>query len=93
MATLAPDVAAESSPVRVTTDTYEYCSVLAQRLAALPQSREEPARSLGEDGQRLCSSGHVRTGVAKLRRALRAAQSAQAAPSPSAPPGTQASGH
>ena len=75
VAATAPGVGAEPSPVRVTTDTLEYCSVLAERLHALPSSREEPALSLGTDGQRLCANGHVRTGVAKLRRALRAAQS------------------
>lgn len=72
-ATLAPDVGAEPSAVRVTTDSQEYCTGLAQRFATLPRAEEEPARTLAADGQRLCSSGHVRTGVAKLRRALRAA--------------------
>lgn len=77
VAAIAPGAGAEPSPVRVTTDTLEYCGVLTQRLHSIPASREEPALSLGTDGQRLCASGHVRTGVAKLRRALRAAQSAQ----------------
>jgi len=77
IAAMSPGLGAEPSPVRVTTDTLEYCGVLAQRLHSLPASREEPALTLGADGQRLCANGHVRTGVAKLRRALRAAQSAQ----------------
>ncbi|HYF07564.1 MAG TPA: hypothetical protein VD970_08080 [Acetobacteraceae bacterium] len=70
---------AEPAAVRVTTDTYEYCGILAQRLAMTPHGSEEPARSLAADGVRLCDNGHVRTGVAKLRRALRAAHAAQAA--------------
>ena len=71
----APSLGAEPT-VRVTTDTREYCGTLALRLATLPQGREEPARSLGAEGMRLCDHGHVRTGVARLRRAIRAAQAA-----------------
>lgn len=66
--------AGAETTVRVTTDTREYCGTLAARLSAAPRAREEPARSLAEDGVRLCDNGHVRLGVAKLRRALRAAQ-------------------
>lgn len=61
-------------PVRVTTDSNAYCAELALRLAAQPQGRIEPVRSMAEEGERLCETGHVRTGIAKLRRALRAAQ-------------------
>ena len=53
--------------------TPEYCSSLAGRLAALPSAQSEPSRSLGEQGVKLCGEGHLRIGVAKLRRALRAA--------------------
>jgi hypothetical protein len=67
-------VAATEHPVRVTTDSSAYCQQLSARLADAPRSAEEPARSLAEEGQRLCQTGHVRTGIAKLRRALRAAQ-------------------
>jgi hypothetical protein len=70
---LAVSAAAEPEP-RVTTDTVEYCGSLAARLAALPAAGSEPSRSLAKEGVRLCGNGHVRTGVAKLRRALRAAQ-------------------
>ncbi len=52
--------AATDHPVRVTTDSSAYCTELAVRLA--------------KQGQRLCESGHVRSGIAKLRRALRATQ-------------------
>jgi hypothetical protein len=61
-------------PARVTTDSSEYCTDLALRLASLPGSREEPALSLAADGIQLCETGHTRTGVAKLRRAIRAAR-------------------
>lgn len=73
-----PGLSAEPQSVRVTTDSAEYCGSLAQRVAALPGGAVEPARSLAADGLRLCDSGHIRTGVAKLRRALRAAQGADA---------------
>ena len=66
--------AATEVPVRVTTDSSAYCTELAVRVAGAPRSAEEPVRSLAEEGQRLCETGHVRTGIAKLRRALRAAQ-------------------
>jgi len=70
---LAFSAAAEPGP-RITTDTIEYCGSLAARLAAMPAARTEPSRSLAAEGVRLCGNGHVRTGVAKLRRAMRAAQ-------------------
>ncbi len=58
---------------RVTSDTPEYCDTLAARVAATGAARREPSKSLAAEGIRLCGTGHVRTGVAKLRRALRAA--------------------
>lgn len=73
--------AIETRP-RVTTDTAEYCGALAARLAILPTAEIEPSRSLGVEGVRLCGNGHVRTGVAKLRRALRAAQATALTDSP-----------
>jgi hypothetical protein len=67
--------AAEHPPaLRVTTDSSAYCTELATRLAAQPNAAEEPVVSLGREGRELCATGHVRTGIAKLRRALRAAQ-------------------
>jgi hypothetical protein len=68
----APALADE--PLRVTTDSAMYCGELAQRVSSQPGSRQEPARSLAAEGKRLCETGYVRTGIAKLRRALRAAQ-------------------
>ena len=71
--TAAAGPAADQTP-RILDATPEYCRSLAGRLAALPAARLEPSRSLGEQGVKLCGAGHVRTGVTKLRRALRAAQ-------------------
>ena len=70
---LAVANAPEAGP-RVTTDTVEYCGSLLARLSTLPAARQEPSRSLAAEGERLCGAGHVRTGIAKLRRAVRAAQ-------------------
>ena len=44
------------------------------RLAGLPAAKQEPSPPLAAEGERLCGNGHVRTGIAKLRRAVRAAQ-------------------
>lgn len=78
---MAASAWAEPSP-RVTTDTAEYCDSLAARVAANPATTREPSRSLAAEGVRLCGDGHVRTGVAKLRRALRAAQGPSAVAAP-----------
>ncbi len=70
-----PVIATGSEPVaRVTTDSPDYCRELARRLAPMPGAGKEPARSLAEDGLRLCDAGYPRTGVARLRRAIRAAR-------------------
>ena len=75
---------------RILDATPEYCRSLAGRLAVLPAARSEPSRSLGEQGVKLCGEGHLRIGVAKLRRALRAAQAAQSsAAATEAPTGTR----
>ena len=77
MALFASAAGPVSDPVpRILDATPEYCRSLAGRLAALPTARLEPSRSLGEQGVKLCGAGYVRTGVTKLRRALRAAQEA-----------------
>jgi len=71
---LAPGLIAQEPAPRVTTDSREYCVELAIRYAGLPNAGAEPARSLAEEGFRLCDEGHPRAGVAKLRRAIRAAR-------------------
>lgn len=70
---LALPVGGEAGGLRVTTDGAEYCAALSERAEGL---RNPPPSSvtLAEEGRRLCATGHVRTGIAKLRRAIRAAQ-------------------
>jgi hypothetical protein len=74
MATPIDSVAAKDHPVRVTTDSVAYCRELAERVASHPAATADEVRSLAAEGQALCDTGYVRTGIAKLRRALRAAQ-------------------
>jgi hypothetical protein len=76
LALLLPALASGEPSARVTTDTVEYCEALAARAAANPAAAREPARRLAAQGIALCGDGHVRTGIAKLRRALRAANQA-----------------
>jgi hypothetical protein len=71
--TTAAGPASEPVP-RFIDDSPEYCQSLAVRLATIPAAQSEPSRSLGEQGIKLCDEGHFRIGIAKLRRALRAAQ-------------------
>lgn len=65
---------AAAEALRILPQDISYCEELAARLAPLPGAARDPARALAEEGIRLCREGYVRTGVAKLRRALRAAQ-------------------
>lgn len=65
---------AETAELRVLGPAREDCEELSLRLARSPRGRQEPSRSLALEGERLCRTGHIRTGVAKLRRALRATQ-------------------
>ena len=68
-------VAAGQEPAaRITTDSRDYCIELASRLALLPGAEDETVRRLAADGLHLCERGHLRTGIAKLRRAIRVAQ-------------------
>lgn len=69
---------AEAPDLRLTTDTLEYCQSLARRLDSMPGHTEPTPRLLGQQGRRLCARGHVRTGIARLRRAIRIAASQQA---------------
>jgi hypothetical protein len=69
-----PAGAQGAAGLRVTTDSAAYCAELAERVAGMPRGAAEPARSLAEEGRRLCETGHVRSGIARLRRAIRQAQ-------------------
>jgi hypothetical protein len=71
----APGLMAGGEPIpRVTTDSREYCVELADRLLGLPGADDDAVQRMALDGLWLCNNGHPRTGVAKLRRAIRAAR-------------------
>jgi len=65
--------AAPSGPMRVTTDTAEYCDNLADRVAqaehAKPQTPPQ-VEELAQEGHRMCATGLIRSGLVRLRRAL-----------------------
>jgi len=69
-----------ADPMRVTTDTPQYCDTLANQVAQA--SRAHPAampqaKSLAAEGQRMCDEGLIRGGLARLRRALLMLQSSK----------------
>lgn len=60
----------DEAPIRVTTDTPEYCSFLAERLHAdrgIVWTAE--LRDLAFRGEDMCRDGHLRMGIGRLRRA------------------------
>jgi hypothetical protein len=67
-----------SWPMQVTTDTVEYCNQLAGEARRMQEGlapRMAPGASpevpmLTAEGRRLCAEGHVRPGIARLRRAI-----------------------
>ena len=61
--------AAADEPVSVTTDTAGYCLMLANRLE---RDGDMPAlaRALWLQGRSMCEHGQVRSGLARLRRAI-----------------------
>lgn len=69
-----PLAASAEQPVQVTTDSSAYCQELAARFAGQGPDVPDTARTLAIEGLQLCRNGHTRTGIAKLRRALRATQ-------------------
>lgn len=64
---------ADPPPLRVTTDTREYCNHLLARIElgrkTLP-SFPPKVQFLTDEGQRMCAQGQIRRGIARLRRAL-----------------------
>jgi len=74
----APDLQAAppppyGGPVRVTTDTPEFCETLAERIARAEQGRPNAphqVEELAEEGHQMCASGLIRGGLVRLRRAL-----------------------
>ena len=60
-------------PLRVTTDTAEYCNDLAGRIAAEQRGRPDAVpevQQLAQQGQQMCDTGPIRAGLWRLRRAL-----------------------
>jgi hypothetical protein len=74
MLVLAPAAFAEQAAPRLISDSPEYCFELQGRFAALGPEAPQNSRSLAEEGRRLCAEGQTRSGVAKLRRALKEAR-------------------
>jgi hypothetical protein len=64
---------APTGPLRVTTDTPEFCDRLADRVARAEQARPNAPRQveeLAEEGHQMCTTGLIRGGLVRLRRAL-----------------------
>lgn len=68
-----PALAQQAAP-RLISDSPEYCTELAGRFAALGPETSAHLRSIADEGRRLCAEGQTRSGIAKLRRALKEAQ-------------------
>jgi hypothetical protein len=65
--------AAPPAPMRVTTDTTEYCDTLASRVAQAEQAKPRTppqVEELAEEGHHMCAAGLIRGGLVRLRRAL-----------------------
>jgi hypothetical protein len=68
-----PQAQGPPGPLRVTTDTPEYCGHLAGRIATVQHTQlatHPEADTLAAEGQHMCDIGHIRGGIARLRRAL-----------------------
>ena len=66
--------AAQQATPRLISDSPEYCAELAGRFAALSPEAPVHLRLLADEGRQLCAEGQARSGIAKLRRALKEAQ-------------------
>jgi hypothetical protein len=81
-----PSPTAPGAPMRVTTDTAEYCGTLADQVARAEHARRAAATAgqgmarveeLAAEGQQMCDAGLIRGGLVRLRRALMLLQSAK----------------
>lgn len=62
-----------SGPLRVTSDTAEYCENLAHRIEQAERSRSDTppqVEELATEGHQMCITGLIRSGLVRLRRAL-----------------------
>ena len=69
----AAAVAQQPAP-RLISDQPAYCTELSSRFAALENEASAHLRVLADEGRQLCAEGQTRSGIAKLRRALKEAQ-------------------
>ena len=67
-------VAGQTAPQPVISDTPEYCLRLLDRVSELVRVAHAPppeeVASLSTEGQRMCDQGQTRGGILRLRRAL-----------------------
>ncbi|AOX20621.1 hypothetical protein [Kozakia baliensis] len=70
----------ENKPVIVTSDSSDYCRNLRDKvddaIKAAPEhthAQIDQTQTLKKDGTALCDAGHIRPGIAQLRRALKLA--------------------
>ena len=66
---LMPVAAGADGPMPITTDTPDYCLSLARRVESAPDMPQQ-ARMLWQEGRDMCQRGHIRGGLARLRRAM-----------------------
>ena len=71
---LPPAALAQQAAPRLISDSPEYCAELAGRFEALGAEAPAHLRVLANEGRQLCAEGQTRSGIAKLRRALKEAQ-------------------
>jgi hypothetical protein len=74
-ATVHGQSAGDMPPARVTSDTAEFCTRLAQQLRAEIRARSTPAVPdevfmLQQEGRKMCREGHIRPGILRIRQAL-----------------------
>jgi hypothetical protein len=82
--TSSPSSSGQSIPMRVTTDTAEYCESLAAQVERAEHARRphaerseyiEQVRELAAEGHHMCAEGLIRSGLTRLRRAWMILQS------------------
>ncbi|MCA3359661.1 MAG: hypothetical protein ING02_16845 [Roseomonas sp.] len=65
---------AQQATPRLISDSPQYCAELSGRFAVLENEAPVHLRVLADEGRQLCAEGQTRSGIAKLRRALKEAQ-------------------
>lgn len=65
---------AQQDAPRLLSDSPGYCAELSGRFAVLEPEAPAHLRLLADEGRQLCVEGQTRSGIAKLRRALKEAQ-------------------